>query len=230
MVEGEDRAHVQDLAETIAPRCAWRANGPIAPIEGRWPIDRSCRGGERSPGMTLPCSFAVKLHGFEGRDAVDSGGRQLEAQRQSGRKRTVARGAPREIPRDGTVACAVCVPYPYLAQARPMLRGFGRHVGRPGLQPLRPGRVYRGGVRGDAARSSAAAMRSSATRSAARSSARPMRWWRRSSSRRGTRDSRRSSASARRCEERERGAMRGGAGKAAGCGARGAARRSWKAR
>ena len=29
----------------------------------------------------------------------------------------------REIPKDGSAACAVCVPYPYLAQARELLRG-----------------------------------------------------------------------------------------------------------
>ena len=31
----------------------------------------------------------------------------------------------REIPREGAAACAVCVPYPYLAQARGMLQGSG---------------------------------------------------------------------------------------------------------
>src|SRR5258708_3386039 len=31
----------------------------------------------------------------------------------------------REIPRNGPAACAVCVPYPYLAQARELLQGSG---------------------------------------------------------------------------------------------------------
>ncbi|HEX7560079.1 MAG TPA: triose-phosphate isomerase, partial [Usitatibacter sp.] len=35
----------------------------------------------------------------------------------------LVRSLLREIPRNGAAACAVCVPYPYLAQARELLQG-----------------------------------------------------------------------------------------------------------
>src|SRR5690349_22331318 len=35
------------------------------------------------------------------------------------------RGLLRDVPREGSVACVVCVPYPYLAQVQGLLQGSG---------------------------------------------------------------------------------------------------------
>jgi triosephosphate isomerase (TIM) len=53
----------------------------------------------------------------------------------------------REIPRDGAAACAVCVPSPYLAQARTLLEGSGIAWGAQDVSPYDKG-AYTGEVSG----------------------------------------------------------------------------------
>jgi triosephosphate isomerase (TIM) len=53
----------------------------------------------------------------------------------------------REIPRQGTVACAVCVPAPYLAQARELLQGSGIGWGAQDVSRFEKG-AYTGDVSG----------------------------------------------------------------------------------
>jgi triosephosphate isomerase len=53
----------------------------------------------------------------------------------------------REIPRQGTVACAVCVPAPYLAQARELLQGSGIGWGAQDVSRFDKG-AYTGDVSG----------------------------------------------------------------------------------
>jgi triosephosphate isomerase len=60
---------------------------------------------------------------------------------------TLLRALLREIPRDNPVACAVCVPSPYLAQARALLEGSGISWGAQDLSRFDQG-AYTGEVSG----------------------------------------------------------------------------------
>src|SRR5688572_1508586 len=109
-------------------RCAPTGSGP-------WP---EFEGGPR---------FAVKSHGFEGpmRSKAVVGNWKLNG---SLAANEVLLGALlREIPREGPVACAVCVPGPYLAQARSVLEGSGVAWGAQDVSRFDKG-AYTGEVSG----------------------------------------------------------------------------------
>ena len=54
------------------------------------------------------------------------------------------------IPKDARLDCAVCVPFPYLAQVAERLRGSRDRLGRAGRERARAGRLHRRSVGGDA--------------------------------------------------------------------------------
>src|SRR5688572_22638386 len=109
-------------------RCAPTGSGP-------WP---EFEGGPR---------FAVKSHGFEGpmRSKAVVGNWKLNGSLAA--NEALLGVLLREIPRQGSVACAVCVPSPYLAQARTALGGSGIAWGAQDVSRFDKG-AYTGEVSG----------------------------------------------------------------------------------